>query len=94
MKLLDAQTANIADSAVLMDWPGGVGNVVCEGTFDTCSVTLEAQWDGGAWHTIDTFAAAEIANFTLRKGFKLRGGVSSVGAGTTVSLHAISPSMG
>jgi hypothetical protein len=93
MQLFDQAATNI--SSDVMEWQGGTGNVVCEGTFDGCTVTIYAQWEDGAWHALAApapFTAAGIQAITLRKGFNVKGVISSAGT-TLIDLHIIHPAM-
>lgn len=87
MNLLSSATADGSGSA--MDWPSGLGNVRCTGTFDGATVTLESSSDGGStWLPVGadaTFTEAGQANFSLGP-CKLRGTVSGAGGSTSVTL--------
>ena len=91
MQLFDQAATDISSDVIV--WQGGTGNVVCEGTFDGCTVTIYAQWNGGEWHALAApapFTAAGIAAITLRKGFSIKGIISSAGT-TLIDLYVIHP---
>jgi len=90
MDLLVNQTTNVSGNGA--DWSGGEGTVICEGTFDGATVTLEAQFADGDWVAcgdLTIFTAAGFSNLNLGKWFKLRGVVTGAGAGTDVTLKIV-----
>lgn len=89
IQLADAVTSNSSTTAVA--WPGGLGNFVCQGTFDTCTVKLEVSVDGGTTYlefdsTNTTVTAAAVVAVTAGRGL-YRVTVSSVGGSTSVSAY-------
>ena len=90
MDLLAGQTANTTGAQTTTGWNGGEGTVVCEGTFDGATVTLECKApESSEWvacGTETTFTEAGVAQISLAGGFLLRGSVSNVGT-TSVTLR-------
>ena len=92
MELLKNQTIDTTGSQDTEKWKGGKGTVLCEGTFDGATVSLEASYDDGEWVPCgaDTsFTEAGLILLELSSGFILRGSVSSAGGSTDVSLTVI-----
>lgn len=90
MDLLSAQSANTDGSQTTTGWGGGSGTVICEGTFDGATVTLQCKAPGStewvACGTETTFTEAGVAEISLAGGYLLRGAVTDVGT-TSVTLR-------
>jgi hypothetical protein len=63
MNLLENAILDTDGNQDTFNWRGGVGTVIAEGFFGGGDLTLEAQWNGGEWHTLDTFAASADAAY-------------------------------
>ena len=88
--MLDASTAN--ENSAVHPHNGGTGSFVTQGTFNTCTLTLQMSADGEVtWITVGadtTMTAAGVANFDLAPCI-LRVNNSSVGGSTSVSAFLL-----
>ena len=71
-----------------LNWPGGIGQMVVDGTFDTCTVELQMSPDDGTtWVPIGgdaTVTEKAVVNFDLN-GCDIRLELTSVGGSTSIN---------
>jgi len=91
--LLDGQTANTDGTQDTYELSTNLYYsetvVKCFGTFDGCTVTLQASADDTNWVAVGsdtTFTSAGFGVFYLPNKVSIRGSVTSAGASTDVSL--------
>lgn len=83
-QLFTNQTANGNSAAI--DWPGGRGELVGFGTWDTSTMTLQMSPDGGTtWITTGQALTADGHKSFQLTPCKLRLNLASVGASTDVN---------
>ena len=86
---MKAVTSNSTSDIVTFFLEDANRTITIAGTWDTATVTLSASPDGGTtWVALTggAFTADTLSNFTLARGYSLKGVVSSVGAGTILSM--------
>lgn len=91
--LLSARTTDGNGTALTMNSTGSrlnsmIHTVYVYGTFDGCTVKLQASLDNSTWIDITSasYTAATIANITINTNY-IRAVVSNDGASTSVSAH-------
>ena len=86
VQVATAVTSNSQTST--LNWPGGTGQMVIGGTFDTATVKLQVSPDGGStWIDVGgdaSVTAAAVVNFTLNS-CEIRLDISSVDSSTSIN---------
>jgi len=98
MNLLKNQTTNTDGSQESFLWNKGSGantrrqTIICEGTFDGCTITVEGSIDGGEWVSCGSdseFTSAGIVTIELSNHFSVRGTLTSAGGSTDITLKIV-----
>ena len=89
INFFNAETTNTDSISVL--WVREVANILLEGTWDTATVKMQVRYtDAGTWVDFMTFTEDDFAIIeNLIPGWQIRFNLSSVGAGTSLTVNMI-----